>query len=114
MVLGRKSMTNLNNRLESRDTTLLTRVGMAKAMIFPVVMHSCESWTIEKAERRRIDAFKLRCWRKLLRVPWIVKRSNQSILREINPEYSGRTDAGAETPVFWSSDVNRLTHWKSP
>ena len=87
-LLGRKSMINLDSMLESRDITLATKVRLVKAMVFPVVMYGCESWTIEKAEYRRIDAFELWCWRRLLRVPWTAKRSNQSILKEINPEYS--------------------------
>ena len=88
LLLGRKAMTNLNGILKSRDITLLTNVGLVKAMVFPAVMYGCESWTIKKAEHQRIDAFELWCWRRLLRVPWPAKRSNQSILREINPEYS--------------------------
>ena len=86
--LGRKAMTNLDSILKSRDITLLTKVHLVKAMVFPVVMCGCESWTIKKAERQRIDAFELWCWRKLLRVPWTASRSNQSILKEISPEYS--------------------------
>ena len=86
LLLGRKAMTNLDYILKSRDITLLTKVHTVKAMV--AVMHSCESWTIKKAERQRIDAFKLWCWRRLLRVPWTARRSNQSILKEINPEYS--------------------------
>ena len=86
--LGRKVMTNLDSTLKSRDITLPTKVCLVKAMVFPVVMHECESWTIKKAERQRIDAFELCCWRRLLRVPWTVRRSNQSILKEISPEYS--------------------------
>ena len=81
-------MTNLDSVLKSRDITLLTKVHIVKAMVFPVVMYGCESWTIKKAEHRRIDAFELWCWRKLLRVPWTTRRSNQSILKEISPEYS--------------------------
>ena len=81
-------MTNLDSVLESRDITLLTKVGIVKAMVFPGVMYRCESWTIKKAEHRRTDAFQLWCWRRLLTVPWTARRSNQSILREINPEYS--------------------------
>jgi len=81
-------MTNLYSILKSRDITLLTKVHLVKVMVFPVVMYGCESRTINKAERRRIDAFKLWCWRRLLRVPWTARRSNQSILKEINPEYS--------------------------
>ena len=88
LLLGRKDMTNLDSILKSRDITLLTKVRIVKAMVFPVVMYGCESWTVKKAECRRIDAFEVWCWRRLLRVPWIVRRSNQSVLKEINPEYS--------------------------
>ena len=88
LLLGRKAMTNLDSILKSRDITLPTMVQLGKAMVFPVVMYGCESWTIKKAECQRIDAFKLWCWRRLLRVPWTTWRSNQSILKEISPEYS--------------------------
>ena len=88
LLLGRKAMTNLDSTLENRDITLSTKVCLVKAMVFPVVMYGGESWTMKKAEHRRIDAFKLWCWRRLLRVPWIARRSNQSILKEITPEYS--------------------------
>ena len=88
LLLGRKAMTNLDSILKSRDITLPTKVHIIKAMIFPVVMYRCENWTIKKVEHRRIDAFELWCWRRLLRVPWIAMRSNQSILKEISPEYS--------------------------
>ena len=81
-------MTNLGSMLKSRDITLPTKICLVKAMIFPVVMYGCESWTIKKAERQRIDAFELWCWKRLLRVPWTARRSNQSILKEISPEYS--------------------------
>ena len=81
-------MTNLDSILKSRDITLPTKVCLVKAMVFPVVMYGCESWTVKKGERRRIDAFELWCWRRLLRVPWNARRSNQSILKEIGPEYS--------------------------
>ena len=87
LLLGRKAITNLDSILKSRDVTLPTKVQLVKAMVFPVVMYGCESWTVKKAERRRIDAFELWCWRRLLRVPWTVRRSNQSILKEISPEY---------------------------
>ena len=80
-------MTNPDSILKSRDITLLTKVHLVKIMVFPVVMYGCESWTIKKAERQRIDAFELWCWRRLLRVPWTVRRSDQSILKEISPEY---------------------------
>ena len=85
LLLGRKVMTNLDSILKSRDITLSTKVCLVKAMVFPVVMFGCESWTIKKAERRRIDAFELWCWRRLLRVPWTARRPNQSILKEISP-----------------------------
>ena len=85
LLLGRKVMTNLDSILKSRDITLPTKVHLVKAMVFPVVMYGCESWTIKKAERRRIDAFELWCWRRLLRVPWTGRRSNQSILKDISP-----------------------------
>ena len=88
LLLGRKAMTNLDSILKSRDITSPAKVHLVKAMVFPVVMYGCESWTIKKAERRRIDAFELWCWRRLLRVPWTARRSNQSILKEISPEYS--------------------------
>ena len=88
LLLVRKAMTNLDNVLKSRDIALLTKVPIVKAMVFPVVMYGYESWTVKKAERQRTDAFKLWCWRRLLKVPWTARRSNQSILREINPEYS--------------------------
>ena len=88
LLLGRKAMTNLDSVLKSRDVTLPTKVCLVKAMVFPVVMYGCESWTIRKAEHRRIDAFEPWCWRILLRVPWTARRSNQSILKEISPEYS--------------------------
>ena len=88
LLLGRKAMTNLDNILKSRDVTLSTKAHLVKAMVFPVVVYGCESWTIKKTERRRIDAFELWCWRRLLRVPWIARRSNQSILKEISSEYS--------------------------
>jgi len=88
LLLGWKTMTNLDNILKSRDITLLTKIHLVKAMVFPVVMYGYESWTLKKAEHQRIDAFKLWCWRRLLKVPWTGKRSNQSILKEINPKYS--------------------------
>ena len=88
LVLGRKAMTNLDSILKSRDITLPAKFHLVKAMVFPVVMHGCENWTIKKAECQRIDAFEPWCWRRLLRVPWIARRSNQSILKEISPEYS--------------------------
>ena len=103
-------MTNIDSILKSRDITLPTKVHLVKAMVFPVIMYGCESWTVKKAECRRIDAFELRCWRRLLRVPWTARRSNQSILKEIQPVHPkgdqscvfiGRIDAEAETPILW-------------
>ena len=88
LLLGRKVMTNLDSIFKSRDITLSTKFCLVKAMVFPVVMYGCESWTIKKAARQRIDAFELWCWRRLLRVPWTARRSNKSILKEISPEYS--------------------------
>ena len=88
LLLGRKVMTNLDSILKSRDITLPTKVHLVRAMVFPVVMYECESWIIKKVECRRIDAFELWCWRRLLRVPWTVRRSNQFILKEISSEYS--------------------------
>ena len=88
LLRGRKVMTNLDSIFKSRDITLLTKVSLVKALVFPVVIYGCESWTVKKAERRRIDAFELWCWRRLLRVPWTARRSNQSILTEISPGLS--------------------------
>ena len=88
LILGRKVITNLDSILKSRDITLPTKVHLVKAMVFPVVMYGCESWIIKNAEHQRIDAFKLWCWRRLLRVPWTARRSNQSVLKEISPECS--------------------------
>ena len=114
LLLGRKAMTNLDSILKSRDITLPTKVHLVKAVVFPVVWYGCESWTVKKAERRRVDAFELWCWRRLLRVPWTVRRSNQSILKEISPgrslerlmlklklQYFGR--------LMWRADS-----WKDP
>ena len=88
LLLGRKSVTNRDNILKSRESTLSTNVHLVKAMVFPVVMYGWESWTIKKAEHQRIDVFELCCWRRLLKIPWVARRSNQSILKEISPEYS--------------------------
>ena len=88
LLLGRKPMANLNSILKSRDITLPTNVRLVRAMVFPVVMYGCERWTVKKDELQRIDAFELWCWRRLLRVPWTARRSNRSILKEFNPEYS--------------------------
>ena len=100
-------MTNLDSILKSRDTTLSTKVRLVKAMVFLVVMYRCESWTVKKAECQRIDTFELWCWRRLLRVPWTTRRSNQSILKETSPAwvFIGRTDVEAETPILWPPDA---------
>ena len=106
LLLGRKVMTNLDSILKSRDINLPTKVHLVKAMVFPAVTYGRESWTIKKAERRRIDAFELWCWRRLLRVPWTARRSNQSSLKEISPGCSlERTDVEAEIPTLWPPDV---------
>ena len=102
LLLGRKVMTNLDSILNSRDITLPTKVCLVKAMVFPVVTYGCANWTIKKAECPKIDAFELWCWRRLLRVPWTARRSNQLILKEIK---TGRTDAEAETPILGPPDV---------
>ena len=106
LLLRRKGMINLDSRLKSRDITLLTKVHLVKVMVFPVVMNECESWTIKKAECQRIDAFELWCWRRPLRVPWRAWRSNQSILKEINPEYSLEgLMLKLKFPIVWLPDV---------
>ena len=108
LLLGRKVMTNLHSILKSRDivmSVLPAKVCLVKAMVLPAVMYGCESWTIKKAECQRIDAFELWCWRRLLGVPWTARRSNQSILKEISPEFIDRTDAEAETPILWPPDA---------
>ena len=104
LLLERKVITNLDSILKSRDITLPTKVCLVKAMVFPVVVYGCESWTIKKAEHRRIDAFELWCWRRLLRVPRTARRSNQSIVKEISP--GCWTDVVAETPTLWPPDAN--------
>ena len=96
-------MTNLDSIFKNRDITLPTKVCLVKAMVFPVVTYGCESWTVKKAEHRRIDAFELWCWRRLLRVPWSARTSNQFFLKEISPEYSLKVEA--ETPVLWLPDA---------
>jgi len=104
LLLGRKVMTNLDSIFKSRDITLPTKVRLVKAMVFPVVTYGCESWTVKKAEHRRIDAFELWCWRRLLRVPWTARRSNQSTFLSEGDQpcdFFGRNDAKAETPVLW-------------
>ena len=98
-------MTNLDSILKSRDITLPAKFHLVKAMVFPVVMYGCESLTVKKAERQKIDAFELWCWRRLLRVPCTARRPSQSILKEISPGFTGRTHAEAETPVLWPPDV---------
>ena len=98
-------MTNLDSIFKSRDITLPTKVRLVKAMISPVVMYGCKSWTVKKAECRRIDAFEMWYWRRLLRVPWTARRSNQSILKEISPGCLLEADVEAETPILWPSDV---------
>ena len=113
LLLGRNAMTNLDSILKSRDITLVTKVHIVKVMVFPVVMYGCESWTIKKAEHQRIDVFKLWCWRRLLRVLWTSRRSNQSILREINHEYSLNT-VKAEAPILWPLDAKSQLIGKDP
>ena len=114
LFLGRKVMTNLESILKSRDITLSTKVHLVEAMVFPVIMYGCESWTIKKAEHRRIDAFELWCWRRLLRVPWTARRSIQSILKEISP---GCSLVGLMLKLklqYFSHLMEELTHWKRP
>ena len=130
LLLGRKVTTNLDRILKSRHITLPTKVHLVKAMVFPVVMYGCESWTIKKAEHRRIDAFELWCWRRLLRVPWITRRSNQSFLKEISPECSlegqtlrlklqyfshlmQRTDSFEKTLILGKIEGGRRRGWQS-
>ena len=107
-------MTNLDSMLKSRDITLLTKIRLVKAMVFPVVMYGCESWTTKKAERRRIDAFELWCWRGLLRVPWTARRSSQSILKEISSEYSLEGLMLTLKLQYFGHLCEELTHWKRP
>ena len=115
LLLGRKAMINLDSILESSGITLPTKVHLVKAMVFPVVMYGCESWTIKKAERQRIDAFELWCWRRLLRVPWTARRSNQSILKEINPEYLlERLMLKQKLQILWSPDAKSQFIGKDP
>ena len=113
-LLGRKAMTNPGSVLKSRDITLLTKVHIVKAVVCPVVTCGCESWTIKKAEHQRIDAFGLWCWRRLLKVPWMARRSNQSILREINPEYSLERLMLKLKLQYFGHLMEQTTHWKSP
>ena len=108
-------MTNLDSVLKNRDITLTSKVLIVKTMVFLVVLYRCESWTIKKAEHQRTVAFKLLCWRRLLRVPWTARRSNQSILKEINPRiFIGNTDARAEAPILWPLDVKSWLIGKDP
>ena len=112
LLLGRKVMTNLDNIFKSRDITLPTKVRLVKAMVFPVVMYECESWTVKKAERRRIDAFELWCWRRLLRVPWTARRSSQSILKKISPGCSLEGMMLKLKLQYFGPSCEELTHWK--
>ena len=112
LLLGRKVMTKLHSVLKSRDITLPRKVRLVKAMVFPVVMYGCESWTVKKAERWRIDAFELWCWRKLLRVPWTARRSNQSILKEISPGISLEGMMLKLSSNTLATSCEELTHWK--
>ena len=115
LLLGRKVMTNIDSMLKSRDITFPTEVCLVKAIVFPVVMYGCESWTVKKAEHWKIDAFELWGWRRLLRVPWTARRPNQSILKEISPEYSLEyTDVEIETPILWPPDAKSWLIWKDP
>ena len=107
LLLGRKATTNLDSILKSRDITLLTKVCKVKAMVFPVVMYTCESWTIKKAEHQRIDAFKMWCWRRLLRVPWTARKNQPWI-------FIGRTDAETEAPILWPHDAKNWLTGKDP
>ena len=113
LLLGRKAMINLDSILKSRDITLPIKVHLVEDTAFPVVMCGCESKTIKKAECQRIDVFELWWWRRLLRVPWIARKSNQSILKEISPGCSLERHVEAETPILWPPDAE-LTHWKTP
>ena len=112
LFLGRKAMINLDSILKSRDITLPTKVRLVKAMVFPVVMYGCESWTVKKAECQRIDAFELWCWRRLLRVPWTARRSNQSILKEISPGISLEGMMLKQKLQYLATSCKELTHWK--
>ena len=112
LFLGRKVMTNLDSILKSRDITLPTKVRLVKAMVFPVVMYGYESWTVKKAESRRIDAFELWCWRILLRVPWAARRSNQSIVKEISPGISLEVMMLKLKLQYFGHLMEELTHWK--
>ena len=121
LILRRKVMTNLDSILKSRDTTLPTKVSLFKAMVFPVVMYGCESWTIKKAKRRTIDAFELWCWRRCLRIPWTSKRSSPSFrMQTVHPKinqhwiFIGKTDVEAKTPILWPPDAKSWLIGKEP
>ena len=114
LLLGRKAMTNLKSILKLKDITLPTTIPIIEAMVFPVVMYGCESWTMKKAEHWTIDAFELWCWRILLRVPWTARRSNQSILKEINPEYSLKDWCWSWNSNTLTSSCEEMSHWKRP
>ena len=114
LLLGRKVMTNLNSILKSRDITLPTKAHLVKAMVFPVVMYGCESWTVKKAEHQRIDAFEVWCWRRLLRVPWTARRCNQSILKETSPRCSLEGLILKLKLQLWPPDVKSWFIWKDP
>ena len=114
LLFGRKALTNLDNVLKSRNIPLLPKVHRVKAVVFPVVVYGCESWTISKAECQRIDALQLWCWKRLLRVPWTARRSNQSILKEINPEYSLEELLLKLKLQYFRHLCEELTHWKRP
>ena len=114
LLLGRKVMTNLDSIFKSRDITLPTRVHLVKAMVFPGVMYGCESWTVKQAECRRIDALELCCWRRLLRVPWTARNSNQSILKEISPGCSLEGLMLKLKFQYFATSCEGLTHWKRP
>ena len=114
LLLGRKVMTNLDSILKSREITLPTKVRLVKAMVFPIVMVGCENWTIKKTELQSIDAFELWCWRRFLRVPWTARRSNQSILKEISPEYSLEGLMLKLKLQYFGHLIEELTHLKSP
>ena len=112
LLFGRKVMSNLDSIFKSRDITLPTKVRLVKAMVFPMVMYGCESWTVKKAERQRIDAFELWCWRRLLRVPWTARKSNQSILKEISPGISLEGMMLKLNSSTLATSCKELTHWK--
>ena len=114
LLLGRKVITNIHSILKSRDISLPTKIHLIKVMVFPVVMYGCESWTIKKVEHRRIDAFELWCWRRLLRVPWTARKSNQSILKEISPEYHWKDWCWSWNSNTLATWFEELTHWKRP